>query len=281
MLVGGNHDHGLVAGWIDGAPADRAAGLPRPRAADRRRRTPARSPRGSPSAPRPRASSVAYPGLWLRDDVYAIHGHYSDLHTTVPTFERLAAGAMARWVVHLPERRGHRRRLRGRARAALRVDARARPALRERRRDRRRAARRRAPGSRSRARGAARTRCAPPRSAAATRAAVACVNALGLGPLDRDLSGPGAAPRRPARHARGAAAPRRRPRRGCCSATRTAPGRGRATTSAEWTTPARHAAASTPAAGCYQPHFLSADAEPLALLAGHRDPGRRRAARPS
>jgi hypothetical protein len=42
--------------------------------------------------------------VWLRDDVYAIHGHYLDLHSTTPTFERLAAGAMARWVVHLPER---------------------------------------------------------------------------------------------------------------------------------------------------------------------------------
>jgi hypothetical protein len=32
-----------------------------------------------------------------------MHGHYTDLHTTVPTFERLAAGAMARWVADLPE----------------------------------------------------------------------------------------------------------------------------------------------------------------------------------
>jgi hypothetical protein len=47
--------------------------------------------------------TLAYPGIWLRDDVYAMHGHYCDLHTTVPTFERLAAGAMARWVVDLPD----------------------------------------------------------------------------------------------------------------------------------------------------------------------------------
>ena len=39
---------------------------------------------------------VAYPGCWLRDDVYALHGHYSDRHATVPMFERLGAGAMAR-----------------------------------------------------------------------------------------------------------------------------------------------------------------------------------------
>src|SRR3954451_9818805 len=102
VLVAGNHDHGLVAGWIDGrlqteppgflgleqriAPRD--AGPLAARLADRA--APARM-------------TVAYPGLWLRDDVYAIHGHYSDLHTTVPTFERLAAGAMARWLAHLPE----------------------------------------------------------------------------------------------------------------------------------------------------------------------------------
>ena len=133
VLVGGNHDHGLVAGWIDGrlqseppgflgleqvmAPED--AGPLAVRLAERAAPARVRSP---------------IPALWLRDDVYAIHGHYSDLHTTVPTFERLAAGAMARWVVHLPGRRGDRRRLRGRARAALRLDAHARPALRERRR---------------------------------------------------------------------------------------------------------------------------------------------------
>ena len=67
-------------------------------------------------AGRARASQVAYPGVWLRDDVYAIHGHYSDLHATVPTFERLAAGAMARWVGPPPRRGGDARRLRGRAR---------------------------------------------------------------------------------------------------------------------------------------------------------------------
>ena len=39
-----------------------------------------------------------YPGIWLRDDVYAQHGHYLDRHTTTPAFERLAAGAMARFI---------------------------------------------------------------------------------------------------------------------------------------------------------------------------------------
>lgn len=42
--------------------------------------------------------SVEYPGVWLREDVYAHHGHYLDCHTSTPAFERLAAGAMARFL---------------------------------------------------------------------------------------------------------------------------------------------------------------------------------------
>lgn len=40
--------------------------------------------------------SVAYPGLWLRDDVYATHGHYMDCHMTLPRLECLAAAAVMR-----------------------------------------------------------------------------------------------------------------------------------------------------------------------------------------
>lgn len=39
-----------------------------------------------------------YPGVWLREDVYAQHGHYLDRHTTTPALERVAAGAMARFL---------------------------------------------------------------------------------------------------------------------------------------------------------------------------------------
>jgi hypothetical protein len=38
----------------------------------------------------------AYPGVWLREDVYATHGHYLDAHITVPTFERIALAASGR-----------------------------------------------------------------------------------------------------------------------------------------------------------------------------------------
>ena len=39
---------------------------------------------------------VAYPGLWVRPDVYATHGHYLDCHLTIPTLERMSVGAMGR-----------------------------------------------------------------------------------------------------------------------------------------------------------------------------------------
>jgi len=40
--------------------------------------------------------SIAYPGAWLRDDVYATHGHYMDCHMSLPRIECIAAAAMMR-----------------------------------------------------------------------------------------------------------------------------------------------------------------------------------------
>jgi hypothetical protein len=102
IVIAGNHDHALVAGWIDARLQTEASGFlglaepVEPQAA---------GPLAARLAElaRPARLRFAYPGVWLRDDVYALHGHYVDLHSTVPTFERLAAGAMARWVVRLPE----------------------------------------------------------------------------------------------------------------------------------------------------------------------------------
>ncbi len=39
---------------------------------------------------------IAYPGLWLRDDVYATHGHYMDCHMSLPRTECIAAAAAMR-----------------------------------------------------------------------------------------------------------------------------------------------------------------------------------------
>jgi hypothetical protein len=102
VLTAGNHDHGLVAGWIDGRLETEPSGF---LSLEQRIAPEEAGPLAAALAghARPARTSIAYPGLWLRDDVYAIHGHYADLHSTVPTFERLASGAMARWVVRLPE----------------------------------------------------------------------------------------------------------------------------------------------------------------------------------
>jgi hypothetical protein len=96
VIVPGNHDHHLIEPWLErssragarpplgqAATAEWHAGEPLATVADRL--APARV----------RAS---YPGVWLRDDVYATHGHYCDRHTTIPMLERLGAGVMARIV---------------------------------------------------------------------------------------------------------------------------------------------------------------------------------------
>ncbi|HEX5622600.1 MAG TPA: metallophosphoesterase [Solirubrobacteraceae bacterium] len=102
LMLAGNHDHGLVAGWIDGRLLTEPSGfLELEQHIEPRDAGPLAARLAELAAPA--RVRVAYPGVWLRDDVFAIHGHYSDLHATVPTFERLAAGAMARWVVKLPE----------------------------------------------------------------------------------------------------------------------------------------------------------------------------------
>src|SRR3954464_9544806 len=102
ILLAGNHDHGIAAGYIDARLQAEPAGFLgleeqfAPQDAGRRARRRA-------GAARPAGLQLAYPGIWLRDDVYAFHGHYADVHATVPTFERLATGAMARWIVNLPD----------------------------------------------------------------------------------------------------------------------------------------------------------------------------------
>jgi hypothetical protein len=39
---------------------------------------------------------LAYPGVWLREDVYATHGHYIDPHLTLPRAECIAAATIMR-----------------------------------------------------------------------------------------------------------------------------------------------------------------------------------------
>ncbi len=94
VIVPGNHDHELVAPALEEARLDGDQGLRAEATFD---------VAASPLAERvaahmPRTEvQLAYPGLRLRDDVYATHGHYLDLHLTVPRVECVAAAAIARF----------------------------------------------------------------------------------------------------------------------------------------------------------------------------------------
>jgi hypothetical protein len=90
VVVPGNHDHALLRGWLERRDCDPlglesdvqwAPGEPLAAVAE---------------AMRPAQVRAAYPGVWLREDVYAIHGHYADRHHTVPIIERLGAGLTVR-----------------------------------------------------------------------------------------------------------------------------------------------------------------------------------------
>jgi len=93
VLVPGNHDHALAEPW-----------LARLRLNGERLPNEAEWPVGPEDGPAGRMAAwmpdsevtLAYPGLRLRPDVYATHGHYLDLHLTVPRLESIAASAMGR-----------------------------------------------------------------------------------------------------------------------------------------------------------------------------------------
>ncbi len=101
VLVPGNHDHALVAPWLE---RRRRAGVPAPLGlAETAAWAPSDAVAALAEAASPARFTLAYPGAWLREDVYATHGHYLDRHITVPTLERLSAGAMGRIVGAVPQ----------------------------------------------------------------------------------------------------------------------------------------------------------------------------------
>ena len=93
VLVPGNHDHRLVSDWLDRRALEGTDGLALEQVVQ---------PHDSPVdvlarrlGKRPKLR-VVYPGIWLRPDVYATHGHYLDRHLTIPTIERLGVAAVER-----------------------------------------------------------------------------------------------------------------------------------------------------------------------------------------
>ena len=90
--VPGNHDHQLAVSWLQrrrGKPLGlEQRALPEP---------------GDPLSRLARRMGntrleLAYPGVWLRPDVYATHGHYLDCHNGVRTFECLGRAVSERLV---------------------------------------------------------------------------------------------------------------------------------------------------------------------------------------
>lgn len=101
VLVAGNHDHALVVPWLERRRRDREP--PPLGLAETASWEPGDAVAALAEAAAPARLTLAYPGVWLRDDVYATHGHYMDRHITVPTLERLSAGVMGRIMGPLPE----------------------------------------------------------------------------------------------------------------------------------------------------------------------------------
>ncbi len=102
VLVPGNHDHGLIAPWLERRRRD---ARPAPLQLAQEVQWSEQDPVAAVARwCEPARLTLSYPGIWLRDDVYATHGHYLDRHTTVPSFERIGAGAMGRLVGALPPR---------------------------------------------------------------------------------------------------------------------------------------------------------------------------------
>jgi hypothetical protein len=96
VVLAGNHDHYLMHQW-----SQRRAGTGPPPALATETAVDwvAGDPlEGLAAMLAPARVRAAYPGVWLRDDVWASHGHYLDVHMTVPSIERLGAGVMRRVV---------------------------------------------------------------------------------------------------------------------------------------------------------------------------------------
>lgn len=95
VVVPGNHDHRPAADWLEHRRQRGAATPIRPVETWRPGRTglDGRLARALGA----REIVMAYPGVWIRPDVWATHGHYLDCHNTVPAVEVVGA-AVAGWL---------------------------------------------------------------------------------------------------------------------------------------------------------------------------------------
>jgi metallophosphoesterase superfamily enzyme len=98
-IVPGNHDHRFAEPLLDALSLDGAPGLGLEHAHDPESGSTATIAAWLGSA----RLRVVYPGLWLREDVYATHGHYMDPHLRIPRAECLALATLIRLSKPLPE----------------------------------------------------------------------------------------------------------------------------------------------------------------------------------
>jgi hypothetical protein len=98
ILVPGNHDHRLAEPLLEElAFGGQPLGL-------EQRRPAAAGPVTRIAAwLEPSPLEIAYPGVWLRDDVHAIHGHYMDCHMALPRLECIAAATAMRAFGPIPD----------------------------------------------------------------------------------------------------------------------------------------------------------------------------------
>jgi len=99
VLVPGNHDHRFAEPLLDELSLGGPARLELEHLYD---------PSPGPAAQlaawlEPARLRLAYPGIWLREDVYATHGHYMDPHLALPRAECVAAAVTMRFSGPIPD----------------------------------------------------------------------------------------------------------------------------------------------------------------------------------
>jgi hypothetical protein len=102
LMLAGNHDHRLADPLLDLHPAGGAEPL-----GLETRYAPQPGPTQRIAGWLGKAElEMSYPGAWLRDDVFAMHGHYMDCHLTLPRGECVGSAAIARITRPLPDPAG-------------------------------------------------------------------------------------------------------------------------------------------------------------------------------
>ncbi len=113
VVCAGNHDHALIAPWLERrrelARSENVAGSMSPGRSARVWRSDGLGLEQIIALHEasallatlagwvaPARLTVAYPGIWIRNDVYATHGHYLDCHAPLTSGERLMIAAFGR-----------------------------------------------------------------------------------------------------------------------------------------------------------------------------------------